>query len=345
MAETRFGLKRMRHVLWVWRRHPWASLAVVLLLCPLLAAYRSATQFSSAVHANTLSLQDFPASYVDSLNQTLQRNEVFDIEPIPDRQIIPRIIHRVYKDTDVPVEWRAAFQSCHVVNPSYQHYFWTDETARDFIQANFDWFLPTYDGYPYQIQRVDALRYFLLWHYGGVYMDMDIGCRLPLEPLLEVPVWFPRTWPYGVSNDLIASRPNHPFMIKVALSLQDHNRSYLSKYPTVFFTTGPMFVNQILSAWLRTVRDSLRPTPTALPGIGIIPSGMYDTAPYTFFDHFEGSSWHGNDVALLLFLYGHRWGLVLVVIPSVMVGVGLYHKRVKRQRRKYQWINERDYDA
>lgn len=346
MLEVRFVAMRTRNVLWTWLRwHPWTTLAVVLLLLPLVAAYRSTRHFSAALQTNTLTLQDFPAPYVDTLNQTLQKNQVLQIEPIPDRQIIPRIIHRIYKDTDVPVEWRAAFQSCHVVNPSYQHYFWTDKAAREFIASNFDWFLPTYDSYPYQIQRVDALRYFLLWHYGGIYMDMDIGCRLPLEPLLEVPAWFPRTWPYGVSNDVMASRPNHPFMIKMALSLQDHNRSYLSKYITVFFTTGPMFVNHILSAWFRTVRGSLRDMSGPSPGVAIIPSAMYDTAPYTFFNHFAGSSWHGSDVAVLFFIYAHRWGLILAVTPAALLGFALYHRQMKRPRRKYQLMSERDYDA
>lgn len=27
--------------------------------------------------------------------------------------------------------------------------------------------------YPYSIQRVDVLRYFLLHHYGGIYIDLD----------------------------------------------------------------------------------------------------------------------------------------------------------------------------
>lgn len=37
----------------------------------------------------------------------------------------------------------------------------------------YPWFLDTYDGYPNPVQRVDALKYFLMLHYGGVYIDMD----------------------------------------------------------------------------------------------------------------------------------------------------------------------------
>lgn len=342
MLERRFIARRGRHAVWTWlRRLPWTAFIICLLLLHFASISRSVRHFSSALQANTLSLQDFPVPYVESLNQSLQSGYISQIEPVPGPQIIPRIIHRIYKNTDVPVEWRAAFQSCHLVNPSYQHHFWTDESGREFIQSHFHWFLPTYDGYRYEIQRVDALRYFLLWHYGGIYMDMDVGCRLPLEPLLGVPAWLPRTWPYGVSNDVMASRPHHPVMIKLALSLQDHNRFYLSKYLTVFFTTGPMFVNSILSAWLRTVHETFR----APHGVAILPSAMYDVAPYTFFNHFEGSSWHGNDVAVLFFVYGHRWGLLLAVTPPALLGIALYQNRTKRRRWKYQVTSGRDYDA
>lgn len=50
---------------------------------------------------------------------------------------------------------------------------WTEKTSRDFIEANYAWFLRTYDGYRYPVQRVDAVRYFLLLHYGGIYLDLD----------------------------------------------------------------------------------------------------------------------------------------------------------------------------
>jgi mannosyltransferase OCH1-like enzyme len=39
--------------------------------------------------------------------------------------------------------------------------------------VEYPWFLDTYDGYPYPVQRTDAIRYFLIRHFGGVYIDLD----------------------------------------------------------------------------------------------------------------------------------------------------------------------------
>lgn len=55
---------------------------------------------------------------------------------------------------------------------------WTNEMSRDFIAAEYPWFLETFDGYQFPIQRADSIRYFVLAHYGGTYIDLDDVCIL-----------------------------------------------------------------------------------------------------------------------------------------------------------------------
>lgn len=45
----------------------------------------------------------------------------------------------------------------------------------------YPWFLETFDGYEFPIQRADAIRYFVLAHFGGIYIDLD-DVRLPTPP-------------------------------------------------------------------------------------------------------------------------------------------------------------------
>ena len=35
------------------------------------------------------------------------------------------------------------------------------------------------------VEKSDILRYLLLYHYGGVYADLDVECLRPFEPLLQ----------------------------------------------------------------------------------------------------------------------------------------------------------------
>lgn len=56
---------------------------------------------------------------------------------------------------------------------------------RDFIINYYPGFVSTYDHYPNPIQRVDAVRYFILLKFGGVFIDIDFECFQNIEPLLE----------------------------------------------------------------------------------------------------------------------------------------------------------------
>ena len=50
---------------------------------------------------------------------------------------------------------------------------WTDAKSRDLIATEYPWFLNTFDNYTQPIQRADAIRYFVLAHFGGIYIDLD----------------------------------------------------------------------------------------------------------------------------------------------------------------------------
>jgi mannosyltransferase OCH1-like enzyme len=96
-------------------------------------------------------------------------------------QIIPKIIHQTYKNETIPEVWVEAQQSCIDLHPDYEYILWTNEKSRDFIAAEYPWFLETFDGYKYPIQRADSIRYFVLAHYGGTYIDLDdVRIHLPL---------------------------------------------------------------------------------------------------------------------------------------------------------------------
>lgn len=100
-----------------------------------------------------------------------------------------------------------------------------------------------------QIQKVDALKYFALYHFGGVYMDLDVACRRSLDPLLDFPAWFPEASPLGVNNDLMASAAKHPVVKKMTEGLVTHDWNLLFPYLTIFWTTGPQFTSTILQEW------------------------------------------------------------------------------------------------
>ena len=93
-----------------------------------------------------------------------------------------------------------------------------------------------------ELKGVQPGRYAVLAEYGGVYLDLDIQCRRPLDFLRRYPLVMPATRPVGFSNDFLAAAPHHPLMLQMLAALPAWSLPLITKYPTVMFSTGPMFV-------------------------------------------------------------------------------------------------------
>lgn len=52
-----------------------------------------------------------------------------------------------------------------------------------------------------------------------------------------------QTKPVGFSNDFLVGTAGHPFLGQMLAALPKWNKRFGSKYPTVMFSTGPMFVS------------------------------------------------------------------------------------------------------
>jgi hypothetical protein len=202
-----------------------------------------------------------------------------------------------------------------------EYMLWTDARSRDFIAEHYAWFLDTFDNYTYPIQRADAIRYFVLYHYGGIYLDLDVGCLRPLDPLLVYPVILPKTIPVGVSNDLMFSEKGHEFLFQAIHNLAVFDHSWILNYPTVMFSTGPMFISiqygLYASAHGAMSRDAVRILPKSLYGKNAKP----DEARHSFFVHYYGSSWHADDAGVFWFLA--IWGRILILLGLAILLAGL----------------------
>ena len=93
------------------------------------------------------------------------------------RAAIPRIIHQMYRTTELPEDWAHVPRAWKQLHADYQYMLWTDEQLRQLIAEDYPWLLATYDAYPHDTQRWDASRFAILHKYGGVYADLDIQAR------------------------------------------------------------------------------------------------------------------------------------------------------------------------
>ena len=172
-------------------------------------------------------------------------------------------------------------------------------------------------------------------------MDLDIGCTRPMDPLLSYPVILPKTIPVGVSNDLMFAEKGHSFLAQSIHNLVTFDHNWVLNYPTVMFSTGPMF----LSAQYTIYTSSHASSPDN--NVRILPRSLYGKnapegeAPNSFFTHFYGSSWHSDDAGFIGFL-GTRGKVLLRIGVLVLLIGGIRMLMHATKQRRY---NMRGYDV
>lgn len=233
---------------------------------------------------------------------------------------------------------------------------WTDAKSLEFIETEYPWFAETFKGYEHPIQRADSIRYFVLSHFGGVYIDLDDGCNRRLDPLLSYHAFLRRTIPTGISNDVMGSVPQHPFFLRVTESLQGANRKWVLPYITIMASTGPLFLSVVWKKWMGEHAD-LQAASQLHNGdsssgfavdewkgrVRVLMPDEYHGNTWSFFETYKGDSWHGKD-AKLIFWMGKNWILLTVAGTIIVLSVGLamwwvYGRLILLGQRRRGYVN------
>jgi len=162
---------------------------------------------------------------------------------------IPKILHQQWNDKNIPSKWKELHNGWKEKNPDWLVLLWTDGDSAEWMETHFPWFMPTYNSYPYHIERIDALRYFLMYAYGGVYVDIDFECVEPLSRYMHMmsrPLGVISPDNSGVSNSMLASVPGHHFweycMNDLIPSAQRTAYFSFFKHDHVINTAGPGYI-------------------------------------------------------------------------------------------------------
>ncbi|PFH56466.1 hypothetical protein XA68_16467 [Ophiocordyceps unilateralis] len=232
---------------------------------------------------------------------------------------VPRILHQIFHNwhdpgnETLPADWQAVRESCLALHPTWEHKLWTEATSRHFIRTEYPHFLDMYDAFKFPVQRVDALRYFLMRHYGGIYMDLDNGCRASLEPLLYYPAWVTDGGQGTLSNNILGAEPEHPFWILMTDSLAPWAGDFVLPYVTISYATGQWYETELWQIYHAQ-------KPNSEPDLLRIMMDMRPTgAPWVFFTAGRGGTWDNWDNQVLGWIGNHLFQSVFYAV----VGVGL----------------------
>ena len=226
----------------------------------------------------------------------------YDGENVKPEVNIPKIIMQTWKDTHIPHKWRVSPLSIQRKMPGWKYVLMTDKDNRNFVRKHFPDFLPYYDKFPYNIQRVDAIRYMWLYVNGGIYIDLDFKMQHSLEHLFttNADVYLVSSGNFGsyYTNAFMASKPGCKLWLKMIEAMKEKLPwYYMGRHVEVMNTTGPVMLTHVVrkSKTVYSVLPRKLLTPCSvcnlncnttnsylkpLPGSSWV---TYDTKIYTFF--------------------------------------------------------------
>ncbi|KAJ5157385.1 uncharacterized protein N7482_008485 [Penicillium canariense] len=221
---------------------------------------------------------------------------------------IPRILHQTTATNKIPDKWVEPQASCKEAYGDFEYKLWTDESTRAFLSIHYPWFVDIWDNYAFPIQRADSLRYFILYHYGGIYLDMDTWCnrsipidKLELDAVSEYAL-FKSTVPTGVTNDFMITSARHPVYAAAIAKLPISNSltrawAQWQPYCAIMMSAGPMFLTMVAMDYL------LKQASLPSQNIGVV--NQTELTPYI--TDLESGSWHRADTKVLMWLGSRPW--------------------------------------
>ena len=168
--------------------------------------------------------------------------------------LIPNIIHQTWDTYDIPQPAVQYVRSIVERHPHWEYWFWTADDIRCYMKTFHSEYLKLFDSYDATIYRTDVMRYFLLYDFGGFYIDLDVKALRPLDvwrfiaPCVLSHETYEHTYfahsrnQPNVMTTILASRPGHPYF----KLLQEQLQLYHDTCPhNVLYSTGPFYIDNV----------------------------------------------------------------------------------------------------
>jgi mannosyltransferase OCH1-like enzyme len=228
---------------------------------------------------------------------------------------IPKIVHQIYWNfkkvgDPMPKSWALSSEKCRELyeQAGWEYRLWGKGDAYKLINDNFPWLRKKWM-LSSNIEKVDILRYAIMYVYGGMYLDLDTEC-LKLYPVPEADIILGGTTLqksilsmfYGINNNVLLSKPNHPFWECILHRINTYSISdLLPSFIRISLHTGPYCLQSTYEKY---------PNKT---GIIIEPELSVSKTPdsSTYFIHDSTKSWVSIPDAIHL-------GVFIVVIPLLI---------------------------
>eukprot|EP00818_Percolomonas_sp_WS_P001494 CAMPEP_0117445738 /NCGR_PEP_ID=MMETSP0759-20121206/5958_1 /TAXON_ID=63605 /ORGANISM="Percolomonas cosmopolitus, Strain WS" /LENGTH=310 /DNA_ID=CAMNT_0005237939 /DNA_START=133 /DNA_END=1062 /DNA_ORIENTATION=+ len=234
---------------------------------------------------------------------------------------IPKVLHFVwFQSTDVPKIYHEALQTWRQYHPEWKIFLWTQLECEKLILDHYPWFLEYYHNYPWMIQQIDAVRYFIIHYFGGLVADIDMASQRSLTPLIEQMVkeghdvlLLPSVNMGGLSNGFAVAAPRNDFHTRAIKNLMDPRVPAIIKYTWylnpakrhtwIMLSAGPRFITNERLRYSELPKEEQKSNlgffdpRKFLPCTACTPKPC--TCPDCYITMLKGGLWHEKDSKLL----------------------------------------------
>ena len=221
-------------------------------------------------------------------------------------------------------------------NPDMVYMCWNLQRCYDLVRYHYPQHIEMYRKYPYHIQRCDAVRYFILHRYGGLYADMDYACNSPWSVVMdEYPgdIYLVETPNKAfsddihISNSLMFSKPGHIFWSKLFIELEMNQTMpiYYSRHMTIMFTTGPSILNRVYSRYRNKYKLGYYPYKGFHPFGLLTDIKTLGNKAGVYAMHLGKGSWESNDSKWIIFAY-QEWKVLTFIVLILLIPIIIMSK-------------------
>tara|TARA_E500000318_G_C3509405_1_gene191663 strand:- start:325 stop:972 length:648 start_codon:yes stop_codon:yes gene_type:complete len=139
-------------------------------------------------------------------------------------------IHQIWDKDIFPKDFEKYQLSLKNKHLDWQYTLWDLNKCRNLIKKEYSYFLDTFDNFKFNIEKIDAARFFILDFEGGFYADLDIFFYKNLEDLLidKKAVFFNRKEDHYICNSIMYNN-NSIFFKKLCRQLKYLQKLFYDK--------------------------------------------------------------------------------------------------------------------
>jgi mannosyltransferase OCH1-like enzyme len=257
--------------------------------------------------------------------------------------MVIKIIHQVWiNDTfygktkkDIPEKWLKGPEMWKKYHPDWEYILWTDDKSRQLIQEKHPEYLDIYDNMEYLIQRADMIRYFILYDFGGMYIDLDMYPSENIEKYLKCDtdyfVYSPNL--HYFSNGLIISTYKSQIMKDIIIELKKNLPWWsFGKHLKVMNSTGSLMLTRVLkkTQYVFSVLPKSKFNPYS-----VVEKSNQNKKSVIHTINVNESSWNSVDSKIYNFILKYRVFFITVgIIAILLIVIFLVYYIVKYKRCK-----------